>query len=402
MQAPSPSATGPSLRSAVPAIALDTKTGEIRPDRVFVCQTRTGYLCIGIGAGSRLLRAAFEQRGTTTRFDRQIAARKIGVRPPLPGLNDPHLSRLALLAALSKDYNEDEPRDDRGRWTDGAAGAGAAGLLAPVPNSTSFLAPLGRATLVALNAVADSALATAAVTVAGAAVVFGIIFIPSNRNTASQGTLPERPDISYEFEEQSNLLTLWQRTDGGQKIIFQGPPNKDGVFRDSDGNAVARRLDNSVLVDPDALPGDGSQKLQNEPKLCPAPTTENIKGRTEAALRYQEQISGLPRGLDVKLPNPDGSGFVSFDGCRESDGTMLEAKGPNYASKLRQNSPYVWPNIEADMNAQVERQSDAATASGRSIEWHFAEEDVADYFRGDWECKYPNVKVIYTPPAKKP
>jgi hypothetical protein len=81
---------------------------------------------------------------------------------------------------------------------------------------------------------------------------------------------------------------------------------------------------------------------------------------------------------------------------------MLEAKGPNYASKLRQNSAFVWPNIEADMNAQVKRQSDAANASGRMVEWHFAEKEVANYFRSDWERKYKNLKVIYTPPATKP
>jgi len=146
MQAPSPTGAGARALSTVPAaIVLDTKTGEVRPNRVFIRQTPTGYLCVGIGAGSRLLRAAFEQRDTTTHVDWQIAARKIGVRSPLPALNDPHLSRLALLATLSKDYDEDEPRDERGRWTDGAAGAGAAGLLAPAPKSTSFLAPLARA-----------------------------------------------------------------------------------------------------------------------------------------------------------------------------------------------------------------------------------------------------------------
>jgi hypothetical protein len=273
--------------------------------------------------------------------------------------------------------------------------------LAPAPKSTSFLAPLVRATLVALNALADSALATAALTAAGAVAVFGIIFIPSNRNTASKGTLPERPDISYEFEEQSNLLTLWQRTDDGQKIIFAGPPDKDGVFRDPDGKPIARRLDNSVLVDPDEFPGDGSRKEKDEPNLCPAPTEENVEGRTEASLRYQEQISKLRRGLDVKLTDPTNGRLVSYDGCRVSDGTMLEAKGPNYAGKLEENNPFVWPNIRDQIDGQVERQSRTAMAQGRMVEWHFAEEEVADYFRERWKPKYPNVVVIYTPPEKR-
>ena len=401
MQAPSPTGAWPRPRVAV---RLNTETGEVRLDRVFVRQTSTGYLCVGIGAGSRLLRAAFERHDTTTRFDREIVARKIGVRSLLPGLDDPHLRRLALLAALSKDYDANEPRDEGGRWTDGAA-AGAAGLLAPTPNSTSFLAPLARATLVALNALADSALAAAAVTVAGVAVVFGIVFIPTNRSTVVEGTLPERPDVSFNFDQESGVLTLYQRTESGQKIIFAGRPDRDGVFRDPDGNAVARRLENSVLVDPDTLPGSGSPKEKDEPKLCPAPTEENIKGRKEASLRYQEQISKLQRGLDVKLTDPTNGRLVSYDGCRESDGTMLEAKGPNYASKLRENNPFVWPNVEGQINDQVERQSRTAMAQGRMVEWHFAEEEVADHFREEWGADYPNVIVIYTPPEepeKKP
>jgi hypothetical protein len=377
-------------------------TGEVRPDRVFVRQTRTGYLCVGIGAGSRLLRAAFEQHDTAMRVDREIVARKIGVRSPLPGLNDPHLSRLALLAALSKGYSEDEPRDERGRWTDGAAGAGAAGLLAPAPKSTSFLAPLARATLVALNALADSALAAAAVTAAGVAVVFGIIFIPTNRSTIPEGTLPERPDVSFNFDQETGVLTLYQRTEGGQKIIFAGRPDRDGVFRDDDGNAVARRLDNSVLVDPDALPGGGSPKEKDEPKLCPAPTEENIEGRKDRSLRYQRQITGLRDGLDVKLPDPVEGGLVSFDGCRQSDGTMLEAKGPGYAEHLEGGYPAVWKGFEDKINRQVELQSRSAAASGRNVEWHFAEKEVADYFRPIWANKYPNVIVIYTPPEDEP
>jgi restriction endonuclease fold toxin 5 of polymorphic toxin system len=399
MQAPFPTGGGSRRRSLVPAsIVLDTKTGEVRTNRVFVRQTATGYLCVGIGAGSRLLRSAFEQRDTLMRFDRQIAARKIGLRSPLPGFNDPHLSRLALLAALKKDYHEEEPRDGHGRWTDGAAGAGGAGLLAPARNSTSFLGPLARATLVALDAVADSALAAAAATATGAAIFFGIVFLPANRNTTTQGTLPERPDISYAFEEQSNDLTIWQRTDGGQKIIFAGPPDEDGVFRDDNGNAVARRLNNSVLVDPDALPGDRPPKEKDEPKLCPAPTRENIEGRKKPSLDYQKQITGLEAGLDVKLPDPVEGGLVSFDGCRESDGTMLEAKGPGYAEHLEGGYQAVWDGFEKKLNRQAELQWRSAGAAGRKVEWHFAEKEVADYFRPIWANKYPNIIVIYTPP----
>jgi hypothetical protein len=43
---------------------------------------------------------------------------------------------------------------------------------------------------------------------------------------------------------------------------------------------------------------------------------------------YQEQISRLPRGFEVKLNG------VRFDGCREGDGTMPEAKGPGCSDKM--------------------------------------------------------------------
>ena len=46
------------------------------------------------------------------------------------------------------------------------------------------------------------------------------------------------------------------------------------------------------------------------------------------------------------------------------------------------------------------RQSRTALASGRMVEWHFAEEEVADHFREEWDARYPNVVVIYTPPEE--
>jgi hypothetical protein len=39
-------------------------------------------------------------------------------------------------------------------------------------------------------------------------------------------------------------------------------------------------------------------------------------------------------------------------------------------------------------------------AQGRMVEWHFAEEEVADHFRDEWGQDYPNVIVIYTPPEE--
>lgn len=88
---------------------------------------------------------------------------------------------------------------------------------------------------------------------------------------------------------------------------------------------------------------------------------------------------------------------VTFDGCRESDGTMLEAKGPGYAWAMR--GPDQWmDNYDGlpDIMKQAAAQSEAA--AGRAIEWHFAEQPVADYFRDAFaKNKWNNITVIYTP-----
>jgi hypothetical protein len=116
-----------------------------------------------------------------------------------------------------------------------------------------------------------------------------------------------------------------------------------------------------------ALPPD-------RPQFCPAPSDENIASRSERAIAHQSQITGLPPGLEVKLND------VRFDGCRESDGTMLEAKGSGYADKMDgpQDWKYWFTGAE-DIEDQMQAQSGAAI--GRIVEWHFAEQPVADYFR---------------------
>jgi hypothetical protein len=51
-----------------------------------------------------------------------------------------------------------------------------------------------------------------------------------------------------------------------------------------------------------------------------------------------------------------------------------------------------------DIINQARAQSEAAT--GRAIEWHFAEQPVADYFRKAFaDNNWSNITVIYTPYA---
>jgi hypothetical protein len=117
--------------------------------------------------------------------------------------------------------------------------------------------------------------------------------------------------------------------------------------------------------------------------------------RSEQSLAYQEQISGLPRGLAVDLNG------VSYDGCRE-DGdtsTMLDAKAQGYLWAMDSDGTFksFYTGIEKLMG-QAQRQVDAA--GGRNIEWYFAEKPVADFMAEKLATTFPQIKVIWQPPMK--
>lgn len=91
-----------------------------------------------------------------------------------------------------------------------------------------------------------------------------------------------------------------------------------------------------------ATQAEAEAEAEEEPKLCPDLGPDAPHGASERAQSYQELISAsnnpqgrLPAGLAVSLINPATGEPVVFDDCRESDGTMIEAKGPGFAKLLR-------------------------------------------------------------------
>ena len=113
----------------------------------------------------------------------------------------------------------------------------------------------------------------------------------------------------------------------------------------------------SLVFDADSLPdaktGVGARSDRDEPKLCPDHSRDVPHGASERAKAYQEQISRLnnpqrplPAGMAVSLENPLTGRNVAFDDCRESDGTMIEAKGrkPSMSTTPRISRPRkTWP-----------------------------------------------------------
>ncbi len=196
--------------------------------------------------------------------------------------------------------------------------------------ATSIFGPLGRAAL--------ASLADFAAGMAGPVAFLGVLFLPTNRSLVTEGTLPGRPDLSWRYDRDTGVLDLYRQGDAGGQPIVSGHLAPDGLFHDGAGRVIGRSLGPTVVVDPDALPAP----LGRTGSVALAPRQANAISRSfvptgarrtspaapQRSLAYQEQIARLPRGFEVKLNN------VRFDGCREEDGTMLEAKGPGYANKM--------------------------------------------------------------------
>lgn len=345
--------------------------------------------------------------------------------PPLPQRIGAH--RAATLGSrFSKDGYDvsNEPRIPAGQagggeWTDGGGEGVSAGTngttansgdgkrgrtIAPVATTvavgaeaSAFLSGLGRAALVALTEL--GATLVGPITLAA-----GLILIPTSMGGVSEGTLPDRDDIKYRYDEGS--LSIWRTSaDGTGDLIFSGPADQDGLYRDTNGDVLGRDLGGSIAINApgmvamaDAREAERSRDdtqttsvaTTDRPQVCPDPSPDVPHGASPRAIEYQSQVSGLPPGLAVWLNG------VSFDGCRTTDGVMLEAKGPGYVWAL---GPDGWrPGYSGGPNAEAQMIQQSEAAANRLVEWHIAEPSVAEYFRQFAQSKgLTNVVVIYTP-----
>ncbi len=391
-----------------------------------------GWFCASFGDGAKYMRAAKEDPV----LRRRIAKRAQNIRRDRNALG-PDLARVMAAVELAKDYDPEQPRNEQGRWTNNGADAGAIGALAVTagsvaaadvasafanPNAVQALKQIGIRAMAAAAAVLPEGAVVAGAAVGGAALAFRTLFIPANKELISSGTLPDAPDFAYRFDQGAGHLTVTrEHDDGTSERVFDGRPDAQGVFRDEDGNAVGRFLGDSVALDADVVRGYEARRksdsaaqagaaaqsiaiAQTEPKLCPDPTVESIAGRKLPALLYQSQISGLPPGVDFRLINPESGNPVSFDACwPEKAGEMGEAKGPNYFKfMIDPDHWYKWYQGVGQIKDQMARQ--ARAAGDRQVEWHFAEQAPAEYFR-QYVAANPvtlsNIHVFYTPPLNQ-
>src|SRR5690348_1687169 len=79
------------------SIIIDTDDNIVTPNRIFVHQSRKGFICVGIGAGAELMARAERLAGVPAEKRGRMAGR----------VSDPYLE---CLDRLAKGYNPDEAR----------------------------------------------------------------------------------------------------------------------------------------------------------------------------------------------------------------------------------------------------------------------------------------------------
>jgi hypothetical protein len=104
--------------------------------------------------------------------------------------------------------------------------------------------------------------------------------------------------------------------------------------------------------------------------------TFHNESMSAASRAYQEQITGLPVGLNCVANG------VRFDGFDYEQNAYLDAKGPRYITPHNHNpdgSPMQWYTGYGQMLDQLERQ--ARAAAGRPVHWYVVDEFAAAIVR---------------------
>ena len=237
----------------------------------------------------------------------------------------------------------------------------------------------------------------------------------SEQSPYIEGPIPGDTGLRYSLDNDEGVLRFLDAHNGAE--VAAARRGRDGIFFETEtGIPVARMVGGSVVFDPAALANEAEDSRAqsgaktsadtntNTPQLCPDPGPDVPHGASPRSIAYQAHVSAinnpqrpLPPGLAVSLIDTKTGKRVVFDDCRESDGTMIEAKGPGFARLLR----YVFFSKEI-LPARWERQADrqVSAAGTRRIEWFFAEPEAAkraeEIFR-DGSDRFKNIKVRYEP-----
>jgi hypothetical protein len=268
---------------------------------------------------------------------------------------------VAVIAALEKRYNPGEPRIPAGsgrvsgRWT-------------------RLLSWLGN-----LTAAQATELDVFATRFGGWAAVFGLLVIPSPNRLRVEGEVPGVPGLRYGWNRDEALLRFTYDSPDGRRSTFTADL-EDDLFRDQHRRVVGRVLPGGrIAFDRAAISSDLVD--EDEPKLCPDPGPDKLsaaRGR-----KYEDYVKSFvnpgnptPSGLGFQLPNPESFGkLVYYDDCEQATGTMIEAKGPQYAGLLTFEKGR--KSVATQFLEQSGRQ--VAARGWRHLRWYFEEPETAAF-----------------------
>jgi hypothetical protein len=325
-------------------------------------------------------------------------------------------------ATFTSKFDPSQPRDEDGRWTEGAGTEakqtppiGFEGDQSPslVDLEAEAADIAERESIEAITPGIIGLIARFAGVLAGPVALAAGLLIPTNRSNIHYGDIPDFPGLTFRSDE--GVVTLSRLdAEGNIEDLYHGVPDADGFYHDGKGDIIGRHVGTGVLFDDDYLtelltkpaksteaePDSTSvtdttpERDEKEPEPCPPPTPENTNGRSNRSLAYQSQITGLPRGFDVNFNG------VRFDGCVNPNIDLQEAKGPmggfilgRTEDELRRTKFYF------NTMGQAERQNFAA--EGHRDDWYFADEPLAEFFTTEFKGKFPNIVVHHTDPAIK-
>jgi len=300
------------------------------------------------------------------------------------------------IEAVEKLYNPEQPR----------VPAGSGRTSGEWTRILSRLATLDVAQAAELGAFASRVIGPGG----AAAVVFGLLFVPSPNNIRVEGEVPEIPGLRYAWNRDETVVHLTYDHGGAQLTVALHLDDED--IRDENGNIVGKVIGgNRISIDAAAVLPDLVK--QDEPRLCPAPSPDrpgSDQGKPydeNRARRYEDfvkliinppPIGPTPSGFVYELPNPMENGKpVTYDDCELATGRILgEIKGPGYANLLK----YYWgqESIAEQFLDQSERQ--LAASGGRHLVWFFAEQEAADFARRLFDNARQGrerITVVYVP-----
>jgi hypothetical protein len=118
-----------------------------------------------------------------------------------------------------------------------------------------------------------------------AALVFGILFVPSPNKIRVEGEVADIPGLPY-FRNSDELTLHLTYDHAGEQRTFAAYLDGD-EFRDEDGRVIGRVIGgNKVAIDLFAVLPDLVKK-SDEPRLCPAPAPD-VPGRQRPAIRGRQ------------------------------------------------------------------------------------------------------------------